>query len=69
MIAPVLADVAVTSARHLLHHRSHRLLAASLLRRPPASPPPANSPVSPDTVTAGVPGIPYLAVCASDSLA
>ena len=38
MIAPVLADVAVTSARHLLHHRSHRLLAASLLRRPPASP-------------------------------
>ena len=68
MIAPVLADVAVTSARHLLHHRSDRLLVASLCgaRR---SPPPANSPVSPDTVTAGVPGIPYLAVCASGSLA
>jgi hypothetical protein len=34
MIAPVLADVAVTSARRLLQRRNHRLLAASLLRRP-----------------------------------
>jgi hypothetical protein len=33
MIAPVLADAAVTSARRLLQHRNHRLLAASLLRR------------------------------------
>jgi hypothetical protein len=33
MIAPVLADVAVTSARRLLQRRSHRLLVASLLRR------------------------------------
>lgn len=32
MIAPVLADAAVTSARRLLQHRNHRLLAASLLR-------------------------------------
>jgi hypothetical protein len=37
MIAPVLADVAVTSARRLLHRRSHRLLVASLLRRQPVS--------------------------------
>jgi hypothetical protein len=36
MIAPVLADVAVTSARRLLQRRSHRLLVASLLRRQPA---------------------------------
>jgi hypothetical protein len=33
MIAPVLADVAVTSARRLLQRRNHRLLAASFLRR------------------------------------
>jgi len=33
MIAPVLADVAVTSARRLLQRRNHRLLIASLLRR------------------------------------
>jgi hypothetical protein len=33
MIAPVLADVAVTSARRLLQHRNHQLLVASLLRR------------------------------------
>ena len=33
MIAPVLADVAVTSARRLLQRRDHRLLVASLLRR------------------------------------
>lgn len=33
MIAPVLADVAVTSARRLLQRRHHRLLVASLLRR------------------------------------
>jgi hypothetical protein len=37
MIAPVLADVAVTSARRLLQRRNHRLLAASLLRRQPVS--------------------------------
>ncbi len=37
MIAPVLADAAVTSARRLLHRRSHRLLVASLLRRQPVS--------------------------------
>jgi len=37
VIAPVLADAAVTSARRLLHRRSHRLLAASLLRRQPVS--------------------------------
>jgi len=37
MIAPVLADVAVTSARRLLQRRSHRLLVASLLRRQPVS--------------------------------
>jgi len=37
MIAPMLADVAVTSARRLLHRRSHRLLVASLLRRQPVS--------------------------------
>jgi hypothetical protein len=35
MIAPVLADAAVTSARRLLQHRNHRLLVASLLRRQP----------------------------------
>jgi hypothetical protein len=35
MIAPVLADVAVTSARRLLQRRKHRLLVASLLRRQP----------------------------------
>ena len=33
VIAPVLADVAVTSARRLLQRRHHRLLVASLLRR------------------------------------
>jgi hypothetical protein len=33
MIAPVLADAAVTSARRLLQLRNHRLLVASLLRR------------------------------------
>jgi hypothetical protein len=33
MIAPVLADVAVISARRLLQRRNHRLLVASLLRR------------------------------------
>jgi hypothetical protein len=33
LIAPVLADVVVTSARRLLQRRNHRLLAASLLRR------------------------------------
>ena len=33
VIAPVLADVAVTSARRLLQRRNHRLLVASLLRR------------------------------------
>jgi hypothetical protein len=38
MIAPVLADVAVTSARRLLQRRNHRLLVASLLRRQLASP-------------------------------
>lgn len=37
MIAPVLADVAVTSARRLLRRRHHRLLVASLLRRQPIS--------------------------------
>jgi hypothetical protein len=37
VIAPVLADVAVTSARRLLQRRSHRLLVASLLRRQLAS--------------------------------
>ena len=35
MIAPVLADAAVTSARRLLQRRNHRLLVASLLRRQP----------------------------------
>jgi hypothetical protein len=33
MIALVLADAAVTSARRLLQRRKHRLLATSLLRR------------------------------------
>lgn len=33
MIAPMLADVAVTSTRRLLQRRHHRLLVASLLRR------------------------------------
>jgi hypothetical protein len=33
MIAPVLADVAVTSARRVLQRRHHRLVVASLLRR------------------------------------
>jgi hypothetical protein len=37
MIAPVLADVAVTSTRRLLQRRDHRRLVASLLRRPPVS--------------------------------
>ena len=37
IIAAVLADVAVTSARRLLQRRSHRLLVASLLRRQPVS--------------------------------
>jgi len=36
MIAPVLADVAVTSVRRLLQRRNHRLLVASLLRQRPA---------------------------------
>ena len=67
MIAPVLADVALTSARRWLQRRSHRLLVASLLQRQP-TPPPGNAPVSPDTVRAGVPGMPDLAVYASDSL-
>jgi len=39
MIAPVVADVAVTTARRLLHRRNHRLLVASLLRRQPVSAP------------------------------
>lgn len=34
MIAPVLADVAVTGTRHLLQRRNRRLLIASLFRRP-----------------------------------
>jgi hypothetical protein len=38
MIVPVLADVAVTSARRLLRRRNHRLLIASLLRRQLVSP-------------------------------
>ena len=38
MIAPVLADAAVTGARRLLQRRNHRLLTASLLPRQPASP-------------------------------
>jgi hypothetical protein len=33
MIAPVLADVAVTSTRRLLQRWHHRLVVASLLRR------------------------------------
>jgi hypothetical protein len=37
MIAPVLADAAVTSARRLLQRRNHRLPAAPLLRRQPVS--------------------------------
>src|SRR5579859_441830 len=37
MIAPVLADLAVTSATRLLQRRNHRLLVASLLRRQKAS--------------------------------
>ena len=37
MIAPVLADVAVTTARRLLQRRNHRLLVTSLLRRQPVS--------------------------------
>ena len=37
MIAPVLTDVAVTSARRLLQRRNHRLLVTSLLRRQPVS--------------------------------
>jgi hypothetical protein len=37
MIAPVLADVAVTSTRRLLQRRDHRRLVASLLRRQPVS--------------------------------
>src|SRR5207247_9459006 len=39
MIAPVVADVAVTTARRLLHRRNHRLLVASLLRPQPVSAP------------------------------
>ena len=68
MIAPVVAAAAVTSARRLLHAGatgcwSPRSCGASRYL------PPGNSPVSPDTVRAGVPGMPDLAVCASDSLA
>ena len=37
MIAPVLAEVAVTSTRRLLQRRDHRRLVASLLRRQPVS--------------------------------
>jgi hypothetical protein len=37
IIAPVLADVAVTSARRLLQRRDHRRLVGSLLRRQPVS--------------------------------
>jgi hypothetical protein len=37
VIAPVLADVAVASARRLLQRRHHRLVVASLLWRPLAS--------------------------------
>jgi hypothetical protein len=33
MVVPVLADVAVTSARRLLQHRHYRPVVASLLRR------------------------------------
>jgi len=36
MIVPVLADIAVTSARRLLQRRSHRQLVVSLLPRQPA---------------------------------
>ena len=68
MVAPLLADVAVTSARRLLQRRSHRLVVDLLLRRQPVSAA-RELPVCPDTVTAGVPGIPDLAVYASDSLA
>jgi len=35
MIVPVLADIAVTSARRLLQRRSHRQLVVSLLPRQP----------------------------------
>jgi hypothetical protein len=38
VIAPVLADAAVTGARRLLQRRKHQLLVASLLRRQLASP-------------------------------
>ena len=38
VIAPVLADAAITSTRRLLQRRNHRLLVASLLRRQRASP-------------------------------
>jgi len=37
MIAPVLAEVAVTSTRRLLQRRDHRRLVACLLRRQPVS--------------------------------
>jgi len=36
VIAPVLAEIAVTRTRRLLRRRDHRRLVASLLRRPPA---------------------------------
>jgi hypothetical protein len=68
MIAPVLADVAVTSARRLLHRRSHRLLVASLLRRQSVSAA-RELPGQPRHREGRVPGMPDLAVCASDSLA
>jgi hypothetical protein len=35
VIAPVLAEIAVTSTRRLLRRRDHRRLVASLLRRQP----------------------------------
>ena len=68
MIAPVLADAALTSARRLLQRRSRRLLVASLLRHQPVPAAPER-PVSPDTVRARVPGMPDLAVYASNPLA
>jgi hypothetical protein len=37
VIAPVLAEVAITSTRRLLRRRDHRRLVASLLRRQPVS--------------------------------
>ena len=69
MIAPVLADAAVTSARRLLQRRNHRLLVASNSCGGSRPLPPGNSPGQTGHHEGRVPDMPDPAVCAGDSLA